>query len=287
MLAQLDPSAHRLAKQLPEQPGIYAFYSATGTLLYIGKSVNLRRRVSSHFSQADLNARHLRMMRQTTHITHQITHQITAGEIGALLLECQQIKSLQPLYNRALRQRQKLWTLHLNADCGQYLRPIATLLPKQAGDWPQACYGVFHSKAQGQQCLETLAHEQGFCRRRLGLESGTGACFGWSIKRCRGACVGEESAQSFNQRLRRVLQEDRLQTWPYAGAILIREQNPVDQHTVDWHWVDGWCYLGTSLSPKWPPTLQGQSAFDKDSYHIILKALRHPHCQVHPMPSPS
>lgn len=75
---------------MPAAPGIYIFHGAEGDLpLYIGKSVNLRSRLLSHLRNPD----EARMLRQT----QRISHQRTAGEIGALLLEAQLIKRIRPV----------------------------------------------------------------------------------------------------------------------------------------------------------------------------------------------
>ncbi|MFX4316298.1 endonuclease, partial [Enterobacter sp. 63] len=69
---------------LPKQPGVYLFHGESDSLpLYIGKSVNIRSRVMSHFRTPD-EAAMLRQSRRVTFIR-------TAGELGALLLEARLI----------------------------------------------------------------------------------------------------------------------------------------------------------------------------------------------------
>jgi len=99
------PHLRELASALPNAPGVYFFYGASTLPLYIGKSVNIRTRVLSHLRAAD----EARMLQQT----QRFSYQLTAGEMGALLLEAQLIKQHQPLYNHKLRRNRQLCLLQL------------------------------------------------------------------------------------------------------------------------------------------------------------------------------
>ena len=96
-VSQLDHKA--LVKDFPTAPGVYRMLSKDGSVLYIGKAQDLRKRVSSYFRRRGLSARLTSMMRLVTDIDVTITH--TEGE--ALLLENNLIKSLRPRYNVLLR----------------------------------------------------------------------------------------------------------------------------------------------------------------------------------------
>lgn len=85
--------------RLPESPGIYYFYGKDGSLLYVGKSKNIKKRVSSHFRVDVKNKRDLELKNQVVHIDFVST----GNELAALLLECHEIKTLKPVYNRQLR----------------------------------------------------------------------------------------------------------------------------------------------------------------------------------------
>ncbi len=94
---------------LPNLPGVYTFHGESDTLpLYIGKSVNLRSRVMSHFRTPD-EAKMLRQSRRVGWIP-------TAGDLGALLLEAQMIKTQQPLFNKRLRKNRQLCSLQITPE---------------------------------------------------------------------------------------------------------------------------------------------------------------------------
>ena len=86
--------------RLPEQPGVYLFTDARGTLLYVGKALNLRKRVGSYFRPLDARSpRIARMMRSVA----TLEVRPTASEAEALLLEAELIKQRKPHYNVAFR----------------------------------------------------------------------------------------------------------------------------------------------------------------------------------------
>ena len=85
---------------IPEAPGVYFFYGDKDVVLYIGKSINMRARVMSHFSGDHRVNKDMRIAQQIT----RIDWKQTVGELGALLLESQLIKQLAPVHNRQLRR---------------------------------------------------------------------------------------------------------------------------------------------------------------------------------------
>lgn len=85
---------------LPEKPGVYYFYNQQKKVIYVGKAINLKKRVASHFSGNNINPQRLHFLRDI----HGISFEICGTELMALLLECTEIKKLWPTYNRALKR---------------------------------------------------------------------------------------------------------------------------------------------------------------------------------------
>jgi len=87
-------------RSLPRAPGVYEFVRASGDVLYVGKAADLRKRVASHFtSAARATERALEMLTQVSDV--RVTETATALE--AALLECDEIKRVEPPYNVQLR----------------------------------------------------------------------------------------------------------------------------------------------------------------------------------------
>jgi DNA polymerase-3 subunit epsilon len=268
--AALPPQLDTNVADIPEGPGVYVFYGESPLPLYVGKSVKLRSRVMSHFQAASRNAREMRIAQEI----RRIEWVETAGELGALLLEARLVKEKQPIHNRQLRRENNLcaWRLEANPNS----RPLLTLVrgddlaPAQFG----SLYGPFRSKNQAQSHLRELAEAQGLCLQALGLESGKGRCFAHQIGHCKGVCCGEEAPERHHLRLQMALVSHKLQVWPFAGKVGLREHNARTGRT-DIHLFDQWCHLATVHSDdELHDALQSRSsplAFDLDSYRLALK----------------
>jgi excinuclease ABC subunit C len=97
-MADFDPKL--ILARLPENPGVYRYFDAEGTIIYIGKAKNLKNRVSSYFNKSNQhNTKTLRLVSQIRKIEFSIVN----TEFDALLLENSLIKQYQPKYNILLR----------------------------------------------------------------------------------------------------------------------------------------------------------------------------------------
>ena len=87
-------------EQLPEKPGVYYFYDAHKKVVYVGKAVNLKKRVASHFGGHTITPQRQNFLRDI----HAISFEVCGTELMALLLECTEIKQLWPIHNKALKR---------------------------------------------------------------------------------------------------------------------------------------------------------------------------------------
>ena len=102
----------QLARNLPEQPGVYRMFDAQDALLYVGKAKNLRKRVGSYFQKTHIDPRIIAMVEQIQRI--EVT--VVPTESDALILESRLIKSENPKYNIALRDDRGYPYIHLSTD---------------------------------------------------------------------------------------------------------------------------------------------------------------------------
>ena len=245
----------------PTGAGVYVFHGESGDLpLYIGKSVNIRARLLSHLRNAD----EARLLRQT----QRITYTRTAGEIGALLLEAQQIKQQHPLFNQKLRRNRQLCSLQVTGDQPQVVYSKDT-------DFATApeLYGLFASRHAALDALRNLADQNRLCYGAIGLEKlpPGKACFRSAIRQCAGMCRGDETPQAHKERLFTSLLELRVECWPYAGAIGLVER---DEDQTQIHVVRNWCYLGSAATPDEARQLSTVAAgFDADGYKILVRPI--------------
>ncbi len=282
--AALSPD---LADDLPEGAGVYRFFGTRKrrgeALLYVGKANNLRERVLDHFRGGASDAKATKLAAQV----RRVEWTETAGELGALLLEAREIRESQPVYNRQLRGggERLTWLFGDGAEA-------PTLVPHRCRR-PAQRQRVRHL-SRGEGCAararESLAREHKWCFKVLGLERGTGSCFGLQVGRCRGACVGKEPAALHLTRVKLALMPQRLQPWPHDGPMLIREG---EGERVQFHVIDGWQHLGTFESGTDVAEVEEfqrlgrrarQESFDIDSYRILTRLLRDAKYRPQPLP---
>lgn len=233
--------------KIPNTPGVYYFHDQDGKLLYVGKSVSLKKRVLSHFYQDHQNPKDLEMSR----LIADITYTRTASDFSAQLLESAEIKRHSPPYNRRLKKLTKLYQYCLDTNEHGYQQVrIAPITP--TANFDVADCGLFRSQKQAEEQLRKLADKHYLCHQLLGLEPPSGrACFRSQLKRCFGPCAHKEPAQSYNMRLTEALSEYRVQSWPYPSAIVIKEQPQLPAKTTQnyednepsFHLVHQWRYL--------------------------------------------
>ncbi len=260
--------------KLPRCSGVYRFFDDSGSLLYVGKSVDIHSRVGQHLSEGRKPGRHQRLMSQVS----RIDCHLTAGEIGALLIENAAIKAEVPMFNRRQRQLRRLWTIQLTNSQDGFLQPNAIDFAP-TGRRVTDTFGLFANKHRIIATIQNLARNHALCLRVMGLERGTGACFQHQLGRCDGACAGQESIASHNARLLENLDRQRIAAWPFSGPILFAEKTirPIDdQPAQQYHLVDQWAWYGCFATAKRATaTLEKFSnvAFDRDAYRLIYSAL--------------
>jgi excinuclease ABC subunit C len=88
-----------LISVLPEKPGIYQYFDAGGNIIYIGKALNLKKRVTSYFSKQHDTRKTAILVRNIADIKFMVVE----TEQDALLLENNLIKKYQPRYNIRLK----------------------------------------------------------------------------------------------------------------------------------------------------------------------------------------
>jgi DNA polymerase-3 subunit epsilon len=261
---------------IPESPGVYRFYGLNPMPLYVGKSINLRERVASHFSSDYRSANDLRLSSEIV----RIEFEETAGELGALLRESRLVKQLFPAYNRRLRLRSNMVALRVveKTSTPEYLKSNA-IDPSSL----QGLYGPFGSRRAARETLRSIGSDAGLCPVLLGLEHRAGACFARQVRKCAGACVGAEAPQAHHERLCRALAPYAIQPWPYSGTVFVEETSLTGERT-DIHLLRDWCWLGSasddgSLRALLESPMRPE--FDLDIYRMLRKRL--PRLQIRPL----
>ncbi|QJR15836.1 exonuclease domain-containing protein [Usitatibacter palustris] len=270
---QLAPDA---LEGLPDGAGVYRFYGVNDLPIYVGKSVNLRDRIRSHFSSDYRSANDLRISSEI----RRIEFEATVGELGALIREAQLVKQLLPLHNHRLRRKEGVCFISLDDFAAPpEIRTNSEIDWGERGMGAGPIYGPFNTRAQIRSTLEDLAAEHGLCWRLLGWEKRGGPCFARQVKRCRGACLGEETPAVHGLRLATALAHWKLRDWPFPGPAYIHEVDAAGGQEA-LHLFDRWCHLGTARREDEFESLldsRRELVFDPDVYAILIK-----HWRAHP-----
>lgn len=252
---------------LPSSPGVYIFRDEAGLPLYVGKSVDIRDRVRSHFTNDTRIVREMKL----TQCSYSIDAITTDTEIEALLLESAKIKELQPLFNRQLRRRSKQAVLLKTIDADGYagLKIESTHLDELTD--LDAVYGVYTSRQKAKTSLEAATKTFQLCPKLMSLEKTTGACFRYQLGLCRGACVGKEPADSYNNRVDLALERTRIEAWPFDSKIAITISDSKSLIVDQWI-IEGIVHHVFDTSIERIP-----GGFDIDTYKILRSYVRsHP-----------
>lgn len=194
MNAELQAYLKGIVNNLPETPGCYQYLDDSGTIIYVGKAKNLKRRVSSYFNK-EQQTRKTRLL--VTHI-RDIRYVVVKTEADALLLENNLIKRYKPHYNVLLKDDKTYPSIAITTE---YLPRI--FKTRQRGKRGAIYFGPYSH-------VPTLYALLDLCRElyqprpchtpmtREGVENGKyDVCLDYHIHRCKAPCVGKQSHDDY------------------------------------------------------------------------------------------
>lgn len=183
---------------LPTTPGVYYFHDAKGKIIYIGKAINVRNRVNSHFSN---NSESRQKQNFLTHI-HSISYKSCATELMACILESVEIKKYWPKFNYSQKHWEDVFGIYTYEDRNGFLRLIIEKNRKNLKP-----VHTFHNLSEGYSWLRTVIGQYQLCPKLCFLEKGPGACTGVEKQTCKGACAKEEKRSAYNKRVKKAIAE--------------------------------------------------------------------------------
>lgn len=193
---------------LPDTPGVYTYYDSEGTVIYVGKAKNLKRRVSSYFNRTHDSLRTNLLVRAIA----DMTYIVVPTEQDALNLEASMIKEHQPRYNVLLKDDKSYpWIVVTNE---HYPRVFMTRERIKDGS---KYYGPYTDAGSARATLDLIRELYPIrsCRHAITpdfIKGGKGRlCLDYHLKRCKGPCRGLVSAEEYGadiERVRAILRGD-------------------------------------------------------------------------------
>ena len=186
---------------LPNQPGVYQYYDADGTIIYVGKAKNLKKRVSSYFTKTHDNGK----TRVLVNKIATIKHIVVATETDALLLENNLIKKYQPKYNVMLKDDKSYpWicvknerfprvfsTRRVIKDGSEYFGPYTSM--KTVSTLLELIKGLYSLR----NCNYDLSEPK--------IEAGKyKVCLEYHLGNCKGPCEGLQSEEGYNEGIKAI-----------------------------------------------------------------------------------
>ncbi|WP_442591589.1 exonuclease domain-containing protein [Pedobacter sp. AW31-3R] len=178
---------------LPASPGVYYFKDAKGKIVYVGKAVNIKKRVCSHFTGNSINKQRQEFLK---HI-HEVDFTVCGTELMALILEASEIQKNWPENNRALKRFEQLYALYTFEDQNGYMRFGIDKYKKNS----KALY-TFSSLLAGHSMLRAMIAEHSLCEKLCFIQKNRESCTAHESGNCHGACLKQEHPYSYNTRVK-------------------------------------------------------------------------------------
>ena len=187
-------------KKLPKTPGVYMHKDSLGEVIYVGKAINLRNRVSSYFrktSQADPKVRAM-----VSNIA-EFEYISCATEMEALLLECNLIKKYMPRYNILLKDDKSYPFIEVTTN-EEFPRVISTRRLRRDGN---RYFGPYTDAGAVRRILGMIDEMYQFkkCRQQE-FRKGVRPCLNYFIGKCPGICTGEVDKTAYREKIDEVIE---------------------------------------------------------------------------------
>ena len=221
---------------LPNKIGVYKLFNEANELIYVGKSIHIKKRIGQHLKNNSTN-KAVEMKKQIAKIEYIITH----SELVALLIESELIKKHQPVFNQSQKNTNFNFGLYSFTDQNDFIN----LVVKKNTNAGAPIY-TFTSIKSAKEQLEKWKDEYHLCQKLCNLYTSSTACFDYGIKKCQGACCGKESKDDYNQKVNQLI--NYLSFNNQSFLILDKGKNNKEASFV---YIDNGVYKGYGTIIKW------------------------------------
>lgn len=188
-------------KKMPELPGVYLMHAKNDEIIYVGKAINLKRRVSSYFRK--MNNRSAKIEKMIT-LIHYFEYIVTDSELEALVLENNLIKEHRPKYNTMLKDDKSYPFMKVTIQ-EDFPRVLFARQMKRDG---AKYFGPYTSGTAVKDTIELVKKLYGIrtCNKSLPKEIGKGrACLYYQMKQCAGPCQGYITKEEYGEKITKLL----------------------------------------------------------------------------------
>lgn len=263
---QLEPNLLELIERAPSETGIYYLRNKEDKLIYIGKSKNIKKRLTQHFTGQDRKSKKLQLE------TVDVQVERTGNELVALLKESEEIKLHKPLYNRSLRRSIFRYQLSHFTDHQGYIN-----LKIDPSDRRKNSITTFGTFAQAKSVLFKITEQYELCQKLNGLYQSKEACFSYGLNQCNGACIQKEAPETYNQRVQEFINKNIYQS---SDLIIVDKGRYLEERScilIENGAFKGIGYFDLNFQIQNPEVLKSiirPMQDNRDAQHIIQSYLR-------------
>ncbi|MFI8378146.1 exonuclease domain-containing protein [Leeuwenhoekiella sp. NPDC079379] len=183
---KIDTKLRDLIAETPSTTGVYYMHNTNGKIILIGKSRNIKKRVTQHFTNDN------RKSKQIQEDVQAISYEETGSELIALLKENEEVKKNKPLHNRTYRRLKFKAQLVSFIDDQGYIN-----LSIEKADARKESIATYATAHVAKTNLERIIEEFNLCAAKTNLNTQKDRC---TDKSCSGACFEEERPEEYNIR---------------------------------------------------------------------------------------
>ncbi len=201
--------------ELSTKPGVYYFKNSSGEIIYVGKAINIKKRVLSHFYTKTNHE--LLLCNETS----SIDYELSGSELVALLMESAAIKIHYPKYNRAQKRNAAQYSIFSYEDRRGVLHLAFNTLKNSINP-----ILVLNNKTDCRTYLEEICKAYSLCPKYCHLQTTLGKCSYYENMKCDGVCCGKENIVDYNIKVENAIKVVKEQT---KNVLLERKGRNADE----------------------------------------------------------
>ncbi len=237
------PPGLELAKleALPGEVGVYYFHNEAGDVVYVGKSIHIKRRVFEHFKsknhKADKMERHVR----------DVSYELTGSELIALIKESHEIRKIQPIINKSQRGK-TVPTGILAYECQSGYTCFNSIKLNTRNKNHKSIIASYDKPSFAAMAMFRAKTDFELCDCLMDGKTGEQSCIYYQIGQCSGAGVGKEDMEAYNERAEGAIKK-MTSAFDYDCIILDKGRNEEEKSVVlvEDGMYQGYGYIDTSM----------------------------------------
>ena len=216
--SKMTSNLRTIIEKMPTETGVYYIHNETGDIIYIGKSNNIKKRITQHFTGTNSKSKKIQTL------VTAVTFEKTGSELVALLKESEEIKKNKPILNRALRKTIFTHALYQFIDHNGYIN-----LQIDRANREELPITTFTNRQSAKSFMHNISEKYELCQKLVGLYKTNSSCFKYEVKECAGACLQEESVEDYNQKVNVLIE---LHRYDNKNMLIIDRGRYIDEKSV-------------------------------------------------------